>query len=188
MGMNKQRVLFVAMLPLGLVSPLFAIIPLLLFPEATLGDSPEALGIAIVVLALLVPFVFLYFAARAAVRGAIPGVVVLGSWWLMGVIAALLAQRPGHPADSVIKAVSLGVITPSGDGAWSLPGFVQALGSSSSFALELPLYALFLMGAYTGIKQYQLKIARVAEHPRLYSAWDENGERVDAPAPRVSGE
>ena len=188
MSMTKQRVLFVAMLLLGLVSPLFAINPLLLFPEATLGDSPEALGIAIVVLALLVPFVFLYFAARAAVRGGIPGVVVLGSWWLMGVIVALFAQGSGHPADSLIKAVTLGVITPSSDGAWSLPGFAQALGSSRSFGLELPIYVLFLMGAYTGIKQRQRKIARAAEHLRLYSAWDETGERVDAPASEVSGE
>ena len=180
MSKAKQRVLFAAMILLGLGSPLIAILPFVLLPEATPDSLPEAYVIALFLFALLTPFVFLYFAARAAVRGEIPGVLVLGSWWLVGALAAFTAQGPGQPANSVIKAVTLGVIAPSSDGLWSLPGLVLTLGAARNFSLEMPLYLLFLMAAYTGIKQHQLKAVKAAEHSRLYSAWDETGERVDA--------
>ena len=187
MSQTNQRVIFAVMLLLGLITPLILLFPLLALQES-LGDSPNAavLGVVLLVVVLLVPFVFLYLAARAAVRGGIPGIVVLGSWWLIGVLAAFSLRGSGQLVDGLIRAVSLGVIVPSADGAWSLQALLVRVGSSRHFSLELPIYVLFLMGAYTGIKRHQLKIARAAEHSRLYSAWDDAGERVDSSG--ISGE
>lgn len=97
----KQRVLFVGMLILGLIAPLIVLLPVPLLPESVQTQLNSPLGIVLVLLALASPLVFLYFAARAAVIGRISGVLVLGSWWLVSVLGALLNWGSGQPANAI---------------------------------------------------------------------------------------
>ena len=182
MRKSRQRVLFAVMLLLGMITPPILLFAVLALPESALARPNWLVGAVLVGAMVVIPLVFLYFAARAAVRGGIPGIWVLGSWWLMSLLATFSNRGPGQPVNALINAATFGLIQPSGDGAWSMPESVLSFGASRTFSFGLPFYVLFLMAAYSTIKARQARIIRAAAHSRLYAAEDERRESPEPPS------
>ena len=182
MSKSHQRLLFAVMLLLSVITPLILLLSVLALPESVLARPDWLLDAVLGIVVFVIPLVFLYFAARAAVDGGISGVVVLGSYWLTGVLAAFTNGGPGQLVSALINAATFGWIQPSGNGEWPMPGPILSLGAARTFSFGVPLYVLFLMAAYSTIKARRARIVRTAGHSRLYAAWDESGERVEPPS------
>lgn len=181
MSIRKRRAMFIALMLLGPLTPVALLAVALLLGDGLKDPLVGVFGVAIVGIGLALPLPFLYYSAKAAAWSELPGggLTVLVTWWAIGLLAAF-TNWSFQLGDALVSAATLGVISPTLDGAYATPPLLVQHGVSKSFAFQLPLYVLWLMGSYTVAQNRRARRELELERKALREPWDEHGERVSS--------